>query len=226
MNRLTLFLAALLSISLVLTGCKRCVQPDPIPEAEAEKRFETIESTFKNDLDGWSVIGDAADFRWNDTGGNPGGWISARDLAQGIVAYWVAPDKFLGDKSLAYGQTLAFDVFNNPATPRFSLGDKEADVIIKGGDLTLMYRFDPAAEPTSEWTSFSLDFHESDNWRTGANWANATATNKEEMLQVLSNLTELVIRAEYRQGAARTMGLDNVRITAASNSPAGTHNED
>ncbi len=33
MNRLTLSLATLLSISLVFTGCKRDVQPDPMPDS-------------------------------------------------------------------------------------------------------------------------------------------------------------------------------------------------
>ncbi len=36
MSRLTLILAILLSISLVLIGCRRDAQPDPMPEAEAE----------------------------------------------------------------------------------------------------------------------------------------------------------------------------------------------
>ncbi len=49
MNRLTFFLTALLTISLALTGCKRDVQPDPIPDSPSPK--EALEEDQAADAD-------------------------------------------------------------------------------------------------------------------------------------------------------------------------------
>ena len=70
------------------------------------------ESTFDADDEGWTVSGDAQGGSvipdYLAEGGNPDGYISAKDNVTGGVWYWKAPDLYLGDVSGAYGHTLTY----------------------------------------------------------------------------------------------------------------------
>lgn len=69
---------------------------------------DNIASYFNQDDEGWKVIGDAqcesATPDYHDRDGNSGGYISANENIEEGVWYWSAPEKFLGDKSSAYGK--------------------------------------------------------------------------------------------------------------------------
>ena len=78
-------------------------------------------STFGTDADGW-VVADRSelDLHFIGTrpvihitpGGNPGGFLQASDTTTNWW-YWRAPAKFLGDKSIAYGGSLSFDLISD-----------------------------------------------------------------------------------------------------------------
>ena len=61
-------------------------------------------SVFHNSTDGWTIEGDADNLTAHSD------YISARDQGKGEVWYFVAPKKFLGDRSASYGYTLRFEL--------------------------------------------------------------------------------------------------------------------
>ena len=68
-------------------------------------------STFDYGNEGWLVVsteGYVGPADWSPTGGNPGGYIYDTDMDDGGWGF-LAPAKFLGDVSAAYGHTLSFD---------------------------------------------------------------------------------------------------------------------
>lgn len=83
------------------------------------------QSTFDNDAvesvegpegdatsEGWKAVGDAETDRPKPhrQGGNPRGYISTTDKADGPTLYWKAPKKFLGDRSASLDTSLSFDL--------------------------------------------------------------------------------------------------------------------
>lgn len=68
-------------------------------------------STFDSGNEGWLVVsteGYVGPADWSPTGGNPGGYIYDTDMDDGGWGF-LAPAKFLGNVSAAYGHTLSFD---------------------------------------------------------------------------------------------------------------------
>ena len=68
-------------------------------------------STFDTGDEGWlvvSTLGHSGSPDWSATGGNPGGYIYDTDMDGGWWGF-LAPSKFLGDASDAFGNTLTFD---------------------------------------------------------------------------------------------------------------------
>ena len=97
-------------------------------------------STFDSGNEGWTLVGDA-DYAWSgswprslypdyvSTGGNPGGAVYATDLAKGIIYYWQAPPKYLGNRYGAYRGVLQYDVKSVGAgSPHTG-----TDVVLAGG---------------------------------------------------------------------------------------------
>ncbi|MFC3615363.1 laminin B domain-containing protein, partial [Lutimaribacter marinistellae] len=167
----------------------------------------TITSTFDTDIDGWSFIADVREFRQVDVGGNPDGYLEGVDYATGEVWYFVAAEKFLGDKSAFYGGTLSFDLRQSSLSSQFDAND----VVLIGGGITLVLNH---AHPGTDWTNYSLDLSTASDWRVGTE-SGAVATEV-EIRTVLANLTALHIRGEYVSGSD-TGALDNVIMQAAEN---------
>lgn len=63
---------------------------------------ELAVSTFDSGAEDWTTVG-ATSPVWEPTGGNPGGHIWAEDSVGGPPWFFVAPSKFLGDMSAAFG---------------------------------------------------------------------------------------------------------------------------
>ncbi len=136
-------------------------------------------------------------------GGNPGGHVCADDpfTPTGGVWFWRAPSKFLGDVSDAYTRTLTYDLKQSSEGNPFDWHE----VVLIGGGMTLV--FDLPGEPGAGWTSFAVPIHESAGWRKDE--VAGPAPTHQEMLNVLSSLTDLRIRGEYRVGPDSGC-LDNV----------------
>ena len=163
-------------------------------------------SRFDTDTEGWTAIGDfAAPVTWSTTGGNPGGHVLIPDQVIGGVTYFVAPSGFLGDKSAAFGTHLTFDLMQ--AYPGGSNQFNDRDVIIEGGGLAMVYDTSPNP-PNGSWAMYTVPLS-AGGWRLDS-LAGAVATDQ-QILNVLSNLTSLRIRAEFQTGAD-TGHLDNVSL--------------
>ncbi|TWT85263.1 Laminin B (Domain IV) [Posidoniimonas polymericola] len=168
-------------------------------------------STFDVDDEGWTIIGDAQSGTGSPdylaAGGNPGGHIAAADNVLGGTWYFQAPAKFHGDFSFAYGADLTFDLMQSSISSQFD----DEDVILRGGGLFLTY--DTSMNPGVAWTSYSVPLEETAGWTVGGS-SPAAAPTAAEMMQVLSDLTDLQIRGEYRSGSD-TGSLDNVALIPA-----------
>jgi hypothetical protein len=172
-----------------------------------------IQSTFDTDTDGWSTINDAKDFRHIATGGNPGGHVAATDKASGSTYFFVAPSKFLGDRTRSYGSTLSYDVKTSAAV---SVGSD--DVVLISGSITITLRFPTG--PGTSWTNFNTTLSEDAGW---INNATGDAPTQEVFLQMMANITTLRIRGEYVNGG--DIGyLDNVAMGVSNDAP--TANDD
>lgn len=181
-----------------------------VPAAHA-----AIGSTFDVDADGWLAVdldylsGDflavGSTFApTHEDGGNPGGRISASDPSSQSF-YFQAPAKFTGNLGAYYGGTLTFDQRVTPPTPAWR---DAPDVILGSGDVMLLYRGE--ANPTSDWTSFSVALTES-GWHVGS--LTGAAPTAAQFTAVLGAVSVLRIRGEYVDGVFETTSLDNVLLT-------------
>ncbi|MEN6371319.1 MAG: laminin B domain-containing protein [Armatimonadota bacterium] len=168
-------------------------------------------STFDSDREGWKITGDAqqgsSDPNWAATGGNTGGFVYATDDVQGGVWYWSAPSKFLGNKSAAYGCTLDFDLIQTPIDSQFEADD----IVITGSGVTMV--FNTSYNPKATWTHYSV------NLAQGAGWTvNGAAATSSNINTVLSSISSIRIRGEYRTGSD-TGSLDNVTLNGTVPEP-------
>jgi hypothetical protein len=176
-------------------------------------------SGFDTDVDGWTIVGDAQsesvtpDF--NGTGGNPGGLITAKDDTTGGTFYFVAPKKYLGDATKAYGKLLTFDLkTTSVASPFEAYG-----VMLSGGGVSViaMMPHDPA--PAGTWVSYAFTLDSSADWKVvsgpdvqaDSSFGDAPRATESQLHTVLGALTLLRIRGEYNDGPDQG-SLDNVRF--------------
>lgn len=161
-------------------------------------------STFDNDAEGWSLLDPSTGiFSYQASGGTPGGHIQSIDISSAPLRYLLAPPKFLGDKSSAYGGLLQFDRRDTPANGFKNYLD---DVTLIGAGMTL--RYNASHNPSTNWTRFVVPLTE------GAWINNATGSppSQADMLTVLGDLTSLRLRSDF-QDAVDTARLDNFSIT-------------
>jgi uncharacterized RDD family membrane protein YckC len=148
-----------------------------------------VASTFDDDAEGWKISGDAQGESDDPT--FEAGAITARDDQAGGTWYWQAPQSFLGNKLHVYEHDLLFrlkvDATNYPFV--------ENDIVLEGGSLTLLY--DTLSNPSTEWTSYRIRLDESAAWMNRDAKRRAT---RDEVRQVLANITRLAIRGEFREG--------------------------
>lgn len=180
--------------------------PSELPGSET-CQDTSPDSRFTRDSEGWTIVGDAQDGNvepeYHDAGGNPGGYVSADDDVTGGVWYWSAPAAYLGNQSAAYGQVLSFELRQSGLNAQF----ESDDVVLEGGDITLVYTL--PAHPELEWTAYRLSLSEGMGWKVGSrDGADATAA---EIQAALGDVTRLWIRGEFIEGAD-TGSLDNVRL--------------
>lgn len=154
------------------------------------------QSSFTLNDEGWTVVGDAQGPsvipNYDSTGGNPGGYCFAVDDATGAYWYWAAPDTFLGDKSASFGKYLRFDLKQNILTNQ----SNRADVILEGNGIKIYY--DTPYNPDTTWTHYDV-LLDTFNWEKN-NYGSNIPISKAEMQQMLSSVTILWIRGEYRAG--------------------------
>lgn len=171
-----------------------------------------ITSTFETDADGWTLMDGAASqtIIHNPTGGNPTGYISSTFNAStgATVESWIAPPKFLGNQVVrSLGMNLTFDLQQSIAS---TSSGPNGSVRIENGSNVLVYSFIAAERPGTSWRSYSLKLDETGGWRWSS--AGGVAATRSQVIQVLTNITALEIRASYATNASYTASLDNVTI--------------
>ena len=160
-------------------------------------------------VDGWNFEADGTSFGRIDMGGNPGGFLQVSDLGQGGIIFFVAPGKFLGDRSAYYGGALSYD-------EQQSIGDRQTggdlpEVYLTGNGISLYFlpnSNNPAVTPS--WSSYNFALRASAGWFDDST---SLPASEAQMKSVLANLTSIEIRAEYSSGRD-VDGLDNVVLTA------------
>ena len=164
-----------------------------------------IASNFDQDDEGWRVMGDAQggsvipDHIKKD--GNPGGYLAASDNITGGVWYWSAPEKYLGNKSSAYGKKISFSLMQSSVEDQF---DGE-DLILVGADKKIVY--DTSENPGIAWTEYDVTLCEEAGWTY--NDLNGEAVSRSDFRKILRDLSAIYIRGEYVTGED-TGGLDSV----------------
>ncbi|NNF21374.1 MAG: hypothetical protein HKN67_05500 [Saprospiraceae bacterium] len=193
-------LLLMVGFALICTSCceifDSCDDDDQDPEIEI--------SGFENDVDGWTITGDAQGGSNIEASYSPfngldnTGYIFAEDDVTGGVWYFSAPDKFLGDQSSLFGGDMSFWLIQDSA---MSSQFESKDIILQGDGKEIYYLFD--SYPGLAWTKYRVKVSSSSNW---FNLSNQQATDS-EIQSILSNITGLFIRGEYESGPD-TGGLD------------------
>jgi hypothetical protein len=171
-------------------------------------------SNFTFDADGWLAKNGASPISWFSTGGDPGGYVQAKDQSgDATLRFFSAPAKFVGNKLAAYGGTLSFDlrvITVSPPNP-YAM----ADVQLAATDGTLVSH-DGNFSPVGSWGSFSLDLVADGSWWTYLLPSGEQGIATESTMKyVLENLIGLRINGDYRlQGEATA--LDSVLLTAGA----------
>jgi hypothetical protein len=166
---------------------------------------DTIASSdFEASADGWTMAGDvlpAPELR--ATGGNPGGCICGTDLMMADIWYFVAPSKYLGNVSRAYGKRLTWDI---KGSSEFYL-IKGRDLVMQGPGVSIIFNVTDA--PGLDWTPYSATIDDKSGWKLDTpEQPDATA---DQIKQVLQDLHALRIRGEYVDGPDHEC-LDNVEF--------------
>jgi hypothetical protein len=166
-----------------------------------------VSSTFDNPadgVDGWTIVGDGSAPAHVPAGGNPGGYITTTDQAAGSIVYWVAPAKFLGDRTAAFGGTITFDLRQSIAGSQFV--DNNPLVRLTGNGTVLSFF---GSGPATAFTSYTVPLTAAAGWTSGG----APATEA-QIQNALANLTDFRIRAEFAFLAGDVDDLDYVAINA------------
>ena len=174
-----------------------------------------ITSTFDSDADGWTFYN--ASFTsiavtHNSANGNPGGYISATYASNSGTTnantnnnnqVWFAPAKFLGSHLVrSFGMNLKFDLQQSQAGAVSGF-----DVVIQNANNYIYFNLPvkPAVAPA--WSSYSLTLDETIAWKYNSGGATAT---RQQIIEILTNVTSIEIRGTYATNVAYTSGLDNV----------------
>jgi len=173
------------------------------------------QSTFDVNDEGWKVIGDVQGFttipEYDSTGGNPGGYCYAVDVGTGDYWYWVAPDTFLGDKSASFNKFLRFDLKQSNTSNQAN----RADIILEGTGIKIYYN--TPYNPDTAWTHYDV-LLDTAGWERNS-YGSGLFVTKSDFQQLLSHVTKLWIRGEYRIGAD-IGSMDNVILEPVISSSA------
>ncbi|PFX13764.1 Laminin subunit gamma-1 [Stylophora pistillata] len=171
-----------------------------------------------SDLDGWTAVDSAGnqvtllldwDVRINIKKGS-----MKVDTQGSNDIYFVAPDKYLGDKRSAYTYTLSFHLQqDNASSPATS---SKGDVILEGKwfDEPLVSSLATAPPDGGNFRKYEVKLVQS-NWRVGN--TSGRQPSSYEMIVVLSNLTSLRIRAKWTTRTTKLITrLADIELTLSS----------
>lgn len=177
----------------------------PGPPTTQPAPSDSIRDTFDVDAQGWTTLW-GADIKYEQTGGRPGGHLTATDNLAQSTWFWVAPPKYLGNQTVYAGRSLTFDLKQSLSGSSFDA----ADVWLSGNGVELVY--DDPTNPGKDWTSYTVPLDGKPGWFRVTPAGNVAAT-AEDMRSALANVAYLRIRGEFEVGFD-VGGLDNVVLGA------------
>lgn len=152
-------------------------------------------STFDTNAEGWTAINDYINFGWTGTEGKPPGAIKATDTGGGGYWYFVAPASWHGNWTPLINQLFEYDL--KILTGGAGNSD-QPDVRFYSGASSMVWT--SYIRPSlGVWTHFAVQL-------TPANFG----VNQATFNSIMSNVTDLQIRGEFRFGGD-SEALDNVR---------------
>lgn len=172
-----------------------------------------LTSTFDSGPEGWTVSDGARNLEWNNSGGNPGGFISAEEALLNDTWFFRSPDSWAGDWTPYIGGTVSFDlidILKDEWDTNFG-GDhgvyypEAAEIVVAMNANNLAFWHADIVPISSDWTSFQVQLLESD--------AIFSDTTTESFETIMSNVNRLAIRGEYFRLDDKE-GLDNVMVNA------------
>lgn len=170
--------------------------------ASGAAQAATQSSTFDTDAEGWTVFGGVLGYM--DTGGNPGGYITARDNLNNFMEL-VAPASYTGI-SLLNGGMLSFDFINDNGVGGTSLSGF-GTVTLQGGGLSAELDI-TSALPGSAWQTASTTLSSTVWGLSEPNWTT-----------LISDITAIRIEVESLNGLIERVGFDNFKVDVVAPIP-------
>ncbi len=135
---------------------------------------------FNNGTAGWTVYGDGTNLVVDSAQGLPAPALRATDQNSGILWGFHSPAAWAGNRSCAYGGTVAFSL----RVSHFASGTpNEPDVFLNGGGLTIVY--DLPVPTVNTWLSRSIPLLPGIGWKI--NTLSGPAATEAQIQQVLAS---------------------------------------
>jgi hypothetical protein len=170
--------------------------------------YADLNSTFEHDSEGWTVWDpnpdDVTNFRWVETGGNPGGFIAADDVALSDTFWFRSPQSWGGDWRQYIGGIIEWDIFLYPNYPfeYYSQIELIIDEVGTGNYLSAELDIIP---DNDQWTHFKINLTRE----------NLTVHGDLTFDEIIQNVDTIFIRGEFSSTSTPDAeGLDNVRVSA------------
>ena len=172
-----------------------------------------FESTFDSSNEGWDVLpltsGEVSVLTWNESGGNPGGNISATDTGNTEgAALWSfqSPSTWSGDFTSYIGGTIEFDIkIEDYGNNNYNSSNLIVALdLLEPADGKFLGWFSPDKPAIGDWTRYSVQISESNFRVMGVN---------DDFETAISQVTGVYITGDFLQGIDDTTYLDNVKIS-------------
>ncbi|XP_038125931.1 laminin subunit gamma-1 [Cyprinodon tularosa] len=192
-----------------LQGCTACFcfQHSSVCDSASDYSVHTISSTFQRGDEEWSGQqrdGSTISVQWSASGQEVS--LMAEDYQP---LYFVAPEKFLGNQMLSYGQNLSMNFRVERRDARLSA----EDLILEGADMRVAVPLitQGNAYPNENMQNYVFRLH----MQPGQPWRPVVSDS--DFQKLLHNLTAIKIRGTYSERSAGY--LDNVSLVTARRGP-------
>jgi hypothetical protein len=182
-------------------------------QTECAPITQTIRSDFETSKDGWTAAnarsGDPIQANNSAVARVGRGYLYVGD-GNGSTTYYIAPPKFLGDKSDHVGGKLSYwlewELPGSPnGAPFSSLSWPDVEVLGVSTAKVLVYSSGQDDWPENQWLLRTLEFVPNPGLRvynSGSGIATAVEATQAGIEEVLANVAGIRIRGEYRSGGA------------------------
>lgn len=194
-------------------GCQSCFCFGHSTDCHPASGFveSEIVSDFASDVEGWRAVdGNGNDWPLEYRKGKAAVRVTSDGTGD---VFFVLPTKFLGDIRMSYLKKMSFQLRFTTPEP-FSQVRSGQDVIIQSGSTTVFATLD--GSPTTNMQTFDVRMDESDFKLLGS-----TAVEL-DMIEVLSSVDAIRIRASYVPGNRSTVLLYGLKLETAMEGNNGT----